>query len=85
MIRKTAVASAVLALGTVGSAVFAGTAMAGGGVHGTGGNAGNGGEAKSNCAVPIGVSLGVVGQGGPISQCNATGGGGGTGGGGVSY
>jgi hypothetical protein len=84
MMSKTAVASAVLALGTIGSAVFAGTAMAGG-VHGTGGNAGNGGGAKSNCAVPIGVSLGVVGQGGPISQCNATGGAGGTGGGGVSY
>jgi len=84
MMSKTAVASAVLALGTIGSAVFAGTALAGG-VHGTGGNAGNGGAAKSNCAVPIGVSLGVIGQGGPISQCNATGGEGGTGGGGVSY
>jgi hypothetical protein len=84
--RKTVVASAVVALGTVGSAALAGTALAGGGgVEGTGGNAGNGGKANANCAVPIGLSLGVLGQGGPIKQCNATAGAGGTGGGGVTY
>lgn len=83
--RKTVVASAVVALGTVGSAVLAGTALADGHVEGTGGNAGNGGKSNSNCAVPIGLSLGLLGQGGPISQCNSTAGAGGTGGGGVSY
>jgi hypothetical protein len=50
-----------------------------------GGNGGNGGAANANCAVPIGVSAGVVGQGGDNSQCNATGGAGGDGGTGADY
>ncbi|HEY1966561.1 MAG TPA: hypothetical protein VGH89_01330 [Pseudonocardia sp.] len=54
-------------------------------VSGTGGKGGAGGNANANCAVPIGVSAGVVGQGGPVSQCNATAGAGGAGGSGVSY
>jgi hypothetical protein len=83
--RTTAVATAVVALGAAGSALLAGSALATGQVSGDGGNGGGGGKANSNCAVPIGLSLGILGQGGPISQCNATGGAGGAGGGGVSY
>jgi hypothetical protein len=60
-----------------------------GGSHGSGdnvgGSGGNGADANANCAVPIGVSAGVVGQGGPVSQCNATGGDGGDGGTGADY
>jgi hypothetical protein len=45
--------------------------------EGNGGGGGNGGRANSNCVVPLGVSAGVVGQGGPVSQCNSSGGSGG--------
>jgi hypothetical protein len=76
-------AVAAVALGTV---AFAGSAMATDGVTaGKGGNGGSGGAANANCAVPIGISAGVLGQGGPIKQCNATGGAAGNGGSGVSY
>ena len=68
----------------LGAMAFTGTAMAHG-VHGNGGSGGNGGHANANCAIPIGVSAGVIGQGGSEKQCNATGGGAGNGGGGVSY
>jgi hypothetical protein len=101
--RKVAVSATVLVLGVGGSAVFAGTALAGGCgcnseshshhwyhsgwghhythyTHGKGGNGGNGGSANANCAVPVGVSAGVIGQGGSVSQCNAVGGAGGAGG-----
>ncbi|HEY1969767.1 MAG TPA: hypothetical protein VGH89_17565 [Pseudonocardia sp.] len=54
------------------------------GTHGTGGNGGNGGAANANCAVPIGISAGIIGQGGDVSQCNATGGAGGAGGDGIN-
>jgi hypothetical protein len=54
------------------------------GVRGNGGNGGSGGGANANCLVPIGASAGVVGQGGPVSQCNAGGGAGGAGGAGIS-
>jgi hypothetical protein len=64
-----------------------GTALAGS--HGTGdntgGNGGGGGETKVNCVLPIGLSLGLIGQGGDNSQCNATGGAGGGGGTGANY
>jgi hypothetical protein len=50
-----------------------------------GGNGGNGGAANANCGVPIGISAGVVGQGGDNSQCNATGGAGADGGTGANY
>jgi len=40
----------------------------------------NGGDANANCAVPLGVSAGVMGQGGPVSQCNSSSGNGGDGG-----
>ncbi|HEY1969884.1 MAG TPA: hypothetical protein VGH89_18160 [Pseudonocardia sp.] len=70
----------------MGSVAFAGSAMATDGyTHGSGGSGGNGGAANANCAIPIGVSAGVLGQGGPIKQCNATGGAAGNGGSGVSY
>jgi len=39
----------------------------------------------ANCAVPIAVSIGLVGQGSDVSQCNATGGAGGNGGTGANY
>lgn len=84
--RKTVAASAVLALGTVGSAALAGSALADDqGADGTGGPGGVGGKSNANCAVPVGLSLGLLGQGGDMSQCNSTAGAGGAGGGGVSY
>jgi len=84
---RTAFAAAVLALGASGSALFGGTALAGGhGTHdNTGGSGGYGGDANANCAIPIGISLGLLGQGGPVSQCEATGGAGGGGGTGANY
>jgi hypothetical protein len=42
-----------------------------------GGNGGDGGKSNANCAVPLGVSAGVIGQGGPVSQCNSNSGSGG--------
>jgi hypothetical protein len=84
---KTAVAAAVLTLGATGSALFGGTAFAGS--HGTGvvtgGSGGDGGKTYVNCVLPIGLSLGIIGQGGDNSQCNATGGAGGGGGTGANY
>ncbi|HEY1966965.1 MAG TPA: hypothetical protein VGH89_03385 [Pseudonocardia sp.] len=79
-----------LAAVALGSAGLAGSALACGHhasayTHGDGGNGGGGGKANANCAVPIGISAGVLGQGGPIQQCNATGGAGGGGGTGASY
>lgn len=84
--RKASVASAVLTLGTLGSALFAGNALATGhsDVNGDGGDGGKGGKTNVNCVLPIGASLGLVGQGGDNSMCNATGGGGGDAGDGVS-
>lgn len=83
-IRRAAVAAALAASA---SALFGGTAFAGGhGQHNDiGGSGGDGGKANANCAVPIGVSAGVVGQGDDVSQCNATGGDGGHGGTGANY
>ena len=84
---RAAVATAVLTLGAAGSALFGGTAFAGG--HGThdnaGGGGGNGGNTYVNCVLPIGLPLGLLGQGGDNSQCNATGGAGGGGGTGANY
>jgi len=48
--------------------------------EGSGGDGGNGGNSNANCVVPLGVSAGVIGQGGPVSQCNSTSGNGGDGG-----
>jgi hypothetical protein len=87
--RKAAVAA--VAFATVGSTLFGGVALAGGhGGHGghngyddasnTGGPGGGGGDATAKCFLPIGISLGILGQGGDVSQCNATGGAGGAGG-----
>jgi len=39
-----------------------------------GGSGGTGGQGRTNCAVPLGLSAGVIGQGGNDSQCNAEGG-----------
>jgi hypothetical protein len=55
------------------------------GVKGTGGDGGTGGASNANCLIPVGVSAGVIGQGGDTTQCNANGGSGGDGGSGVSY
>lgn len=86
-VRKTAVT--VAAFAAVGSTLFGGAAVAGGYGYGnqenTGGPGGSGGSANSQCLIPIGISLGLLGQGGDVSQCNATGGAGGTGGTGADY
>ncbi|HEX4247758.1 MAG TPA: hypothetical protein VH008_07810 [Pseudonocardia sp.] len=94
--RKAGFVTTVVAVGTAVSALLGGVAMAacddhgdGGHEHGSysasGGNGGNGADANANCAVPIGASVGLLGQGGDNSQCNATGGGGGDGGTGANY
>jgi len=49
-----------------------------------GGHGGGGGQSRANCAVPLGVSAGVIGQGGNDTQCNSRGGNGGAGGSGES-
>ncbi|HZZ51041.1 MAG TPA: hypothetical protein VFE65_29460 [Pseudonocardia sp.] len=54
------------------------------GTRGTGGNGGSGGNSNANCAVPIGASVGLLGQGGDNKQCNATAGAGGNGGSGIN-
>jgi len=46
----------------------------------SGGDGANGGNSNANCAAPLGVSAGLLGQGAPVSQCNSTSGDGGTGG-----
>lgn len=48
--------------------------------EGNGGDGGDGGESTANCLAPLGVSAGLMGQGGPVSQCNSTSGDGGSGG-----
>jgi hypothetical protein len=72
-------------MGGAASALFAGAAFAGGQHDSSGGPGGNGGETKVNCVLPLGLSLGLVGQGDGVSQCNATGGAGGGGGTGANY
>ena len=81
--QRAAVAVVAVALSTVG---FAGSALAFGNheVNGTGGSGGSGGHANANCLIPVGVSAGVLGQGGPVDQCNASGGVGGSGGSGIN-
>jgi hypothetical protein len=85
--RKSAIGVAAFAM--VGSTLFGGAALAGGYGYGTtentGGPGGSGGPANSQCLIPIGISIGILGQGGDVSQCNATGGAGGTGGTGADY
>lgn len=91
MIRKfgqrAAVATVAVALATTGSALFAGTALAEGNndFNNIGGAGGAGGEASANCLIPIGATIGIVGSGGDVAQCNAVGGAGGTGGTGANY
>jgi len=78
--QRTVLGAAAVALTAM---AFTGTALAGG--HVAGGAGGAGGGANSNCLIPIGASIGVLGQGGPVTQCGATGGAGGSGGTGVEY
>jgi hypothetical protein len=87
MLRKSAVAAAVIAFATAGSAFLGGTAFAGDEteVWNVGGAGGNGGNANANCLIPIGASVGLLGQGGNVAQCNAAGGAGGAGGTGANY
>jgi hypothetical protein len=93
MIRKfgqrAAVAVAATALAASGSALFGGTALAGGqdgSNHFTGGSGGKGGTAQSWCLIPIAAGLGLLGNGSADgnSQCNA-GTAGGSGAPGVAY
>jgi hypothetical protein len=85
--RKSAIT--LVAFAMVGSTLFGGAALAGGYGHDsteyTGGPGGPGGAANSQCLIPIGISLGILGEGGDVSQCNANGGVGGTGGPGAEY
>jgi len=96
--RGVTLATAVVTVGTGASALLGGVAFAcDDGCHSgghqkhyshtdaTGGKGGKGGAANANCAVPIGASIGLLGQGGDVSQCNATGGAAGNGGTGVEY
>lgn len=41
-----------------------------GGAGGAGGAADDA-DAEANCLIPIGISLGLLGQGGDVNQCNA--------------
>jgi hypothetical protein len=92
--QRVVVTAAAIMLSLGGTFALAGTALAhdsqdgqdGQDVEyeGNGGNGGDGGEAKSNCVVPLGLSAGVMGQGGPVSQCQTNAGHGGDGGNGES-
>lgn len=62
-----AVLGAVTAV-TVGTVGFTGTAFAHDHYYD-----GDDGDANSNCVLPIGASVGIVGQGGDNVQCNAVG------------
>ena len=64
MLRKTSAAAAVIAFVTAGSALFGGAALA----------ASPSGSPDCSRLINVGASLGVLGQGGPIAECNATGG-----------
>jgi len=93
--RATAGIAAAL-LATAASTLFGGAALASGHNHHRhdhngptydagnkndfGGRGGGGGQARANCAVPLGLSAGVIGQGGNDSQCNSQGGNAGAGG-----
>jgi hypothetical protein len=88
--RKATLAAVAFAM--VGSTVFGGAALAGDKkrdhkdvtVTNTGGPGGAGGQSQAQCLIPIGASVGaIVGFGGPVSQCNSTGGAGGAGGAGA--
>jgi hypothetical protein len=63
MIRKAS-AAAVLAFATAGSALFGGAALAASP------------SVNPDCSrlISVGASLGLLGQGGAIAECNATGG-----------
>jgi hypothetical protein len=85
--QRAVVAVAATALAAGASALFGGSALAGshGEHNNSGGDGGNGGKSNVNCVLPIGVSAGIIGQGGDNSQCQATGGGAGDGGTGANY
>ena len=94
--RRAAVTIAAAALSVAASPLFAGVALASGHNHhrndhngptydagennDAGGRGGTGGQGRANCAVPLGLSVGIIGQGGNDSQCNSQGGNGGSGG-----
>jgi hypothetical protein len=93
--RKVTLGAVAFAM--VGSTVFGGAALANGKDHkdhkdgkkdvtvtNTGGAGGPGGQSQAQCLIPIGASVGaLIGVGGPVSQCNSTGGAGGAGGAGA--
>jgi len=78
-----AIAAATLAAG--GSLMLGGTAFATGETNNHGGAGGSGGSGTAKCGVPVAVSLGVIGEGGDVSQCNGSGGNGGGGGNATDY
>ena len=81
------ITATLVAFAATGAMAFGGTALADGNNdrNNVGGAGGPGGAAETNCWLPIGLSVGILGQGGPVSQCNATGGDGGNGGTGADY
>jgi hypothetical protein len=64
MLRKTSAAAAVIAFATAGSALFGGAALA----------ASPSSNPDCSRLVHVGASLGLLGQGGSMAECNATGG-----------
>jgi hypothetical protein len=78
--RRAAVGATIVALGIVGSGVFGGLAIADGAHNGeVGGGGGNGGEARARCVLPLGLSLGLIGNVGDQNACDTAGGDGGSG------
>jgi len=83
--QRAAIAVASVALAACSSMLFGGTAFATGETNNVGGAGGSGGSGAAKCGVPVGITAGVIGQGGDISQCNGSGGNGGSGGGATDY
>jgi hypothetical protein len=81
------ITASLVAFAAAGAMAFGGTALADGNNdrNHVGGPGGPGGEANANCLIPIGLSIGLLGQGGDVAQCNAAGGQGGAGGTGADY
>jgi hypothetical protein len=78
--QRAVVAFAVASLAGGASALFGGTALAGVHDNDTGGDGGAAGKVQSNCVLPIGANIGILGFGGENTGCSTTGGNGGAGG-----
>jgi len=72
--RRATVGAAIVALGVAGSAVLGGMAIAHG-AHVDKVRGGAGGGAQARCVLPLGLSVGLMGDGGERNACRADGGG----------